>query len=153
MGSDKVLRKRSFKADRNNSKIVSAYCLSFPPVSTVMKLTAKFKRGRESFQDDPRERLPKSAITPEIIEKVYDIVSGGRRTTVCQIVNTIGTSKERDSDVLPPQRRYVTMDESRFTISHHNRNNVQWIEAGASAAKKAKTVQSGSDFGIRKELC
>ena len=55
-------------------RIVNVYGDSSPSVSTVKKWAAEFKRGRESVQNDPREGHPKTVTTPEIIEKVHDMI-------------------------------------------------------------------------------
>jgi transposase len=60
-----------------NSKFIKVYGDSSPSFSTIKKWAAKFKRGRTSLEDDPREGRPKSATPPEIIEQVHDMVVEG----------------------------------------------------------------------------
>jgi transposase len=62
-----------------HSKFIKVYGNSSPSFSTVKKWAAKFKRGRTSFEDDPRVGRPKSATTPEIIEQVHEMywMTGG----------------------------------------------------------------------------
>ena len=53
-----------------------------PALSTVKKWEAKFKRGRESLEDDPRSGRPASATTQENIDRVHHMVLDDRRFTV-----------------------------------------------------------------------
>jgi transposase len=76
-----------------HSKFIKVYGDSSPSFSTVKKWAAEFKRGRTSLEDDPRERRPKSATTPEVIEQVHDMVLDDRRMRVREIAETIGISK------------------------------------------------------------
>lgn len=59
---------------------------------TIEKQTAEFKHGHTSLKDDQCEGRSKTATTPEIIEKVHDIVLDNRRVKVGE---TVGISKER----------------------------------------------------------
>ena len=71
------------------------YGESAPPDYMVKYWIAEFKRGRTSIQDGPRSGRPKSAITPEIIAKVHDMVLDDRRVKVREIDNAIGISNDR----------------------------------------------------------
>jgi transposase len=77
-----------------HSKFVKVYGDSSSSFSTIKKCSAKFKRGRTILEDDPHEGRPKSAITPEIIEQVHDMVLDERRMKVREIAETIDISKE-----------------------------------------------------------
>jgi histone-lysine N-methyltransferase SETMAR len=68
---------------------------SCPSFSTIKKWAAEFKRGRTSLEDDPRKECPKSATTPEITEQVHDMVLDDRLLKLPEIVETMGTLKER----------------------------------------------------------
>jgi histone-lysine N-methyltransferase SETMAR len=74
-------------------KFMEVYGDSSPSFSTIKKWAAEFKRGRTSLEDEPREGRPKSAITPEIIEQVHDMVLDDRRMKVREIAETVGISK------------------------------------------------------------
>jgi histone-lysine N-methyltransferase SETMAR len=74
-------------------KFIKVYEDSSPSFSTIKKWAAEFKRGRTSLEDDPRERCPKSATPPEIIEQVHDMVLDDQRMKVREIAETIGISK------------------------------------------------------------
>jgi histone-lysine N-methyltransferase SETMAR len=83
-----------------HSKFITVYGDSSPSFSTIKKWAAEFKRGRTSLEDDPRDRRPKSATTPEITEQVQDMVLDDRRIKVREIVETIDISKERVGYIL-----------------------------------------------------
>lgn len=167
-------------------KLIKVYGDSAPSISTVKKWAAEFKRGRTSLQDDEREGRPKTATTPEIIEKVHTMVLDDRRIKVRELAEAVGISEERVRKILHEElgmrklcarwvphllnadhkqmrkqlsreslarfnndrtdfvRRFVTMDE---TWVHHytpesKKQSKQWVEAGGSAPKKAKSVPS-----------
>lgn len=167
-------------------KLTKVYGDIAPSMSTVKKWAAEFKRGRTSLEDDPREGRPKTATTPETIEKVHDIVLDDRRVKVREIAEAVGISEERVRNILHKElemrklcarwvphllnadqkqmrkrfsqqsldrfnrdqtdfvRRFVTMDE---TWVHHytpetKQQSKQWVEAGGSVPKKAKSIAS-----------
>ena len=86
--------KEGLRPNEIHSKFIKVYGDSSPSFSTIKKWAAEFKRDRTSLEDDPREGRPKSALTPEIIEQVHDMVLDDRRMKVREIAETIGVSKE-----------------------------------------------------------
>jgi transposase len=85
----KFFVKEGLTSNEINSNIIKVYGDSSSSFSTIKKWTAKFKRGRTSLEDDPREGRPKSA-TPEVIEQVYDVVLDDWRMKVHEIAEIIG---------------------------------------------------------------
>jgi len=81
-------------------KFIKVYGDSSPSFSTIKKCAAELKCGCTSLEDDPREGRPKSATTPEIIEKVHDMVLGDRQMKLCEIAESTGISKERVGYIL-----------------------------------------------------
>ena len=73
-----------------HSKFIIAYGDSAPSFLTIKKWAAKFQRGRTSLEVDPREESPKSATTPEIFEKVQDMLVDDRQMKVREIAEPIG---------------------------------------------------------------
>ena len=49
------------------------------------KWICEFKRGRTSTNDAARSGRPKNVTTPEIIEKIHDIVSDDPKVKVCEL--------------------------------------------------------------------
>jgi transposase len=96
----KLFVKEGLTPNAIHSKFIKVYGYSSPSFSTIKKWVAKFKRGRTSLEDDPREGRPKSAPTPEIIGQVHDMVVDDRRMKVREIAETIGISKERVGYIL-----------------------------------------------------
>ena len=66
-----------------------------PPYATVKRWVAEFKHGRQSLEDDPRPGRPVTIATPEIVNKIHDIVMTDRRVTERYIASTLGISQER----------------------------------------------------------
>ena len=73
----KGLTPKEIKAELDNVHSTSA--LAF---ATVYNWVNEFKRGRTSTCDAPRSERPIEAATPEIIDKVHDIVLTDRRVKV-----------------------------------------------------------------------
>ena len=63
-----------------------------PALSTVKKWAAKFKRVRESHEDDSRSGRPASATTQENIKCVRNMVKDDRRLTANQIADAVAIS-------------------------------------------------------------
>ena len=51
-------------------------------LSTAQTWAGEFKRRQKSLEDDPRSGQPTTAITPEIIDHVHQIVIGDRRLAI-----------------------------------------------------------------------
>ena len=69
-------------------------------LSTVKKWTAKFKRGRESLEDDSRSGRPSTAITQENIDCIHQMVMNDRRLTISHSANVINISYEWVENIL-----------------------------------------------------
>ena len=96
---------------------------------------AEFKRGRQSLEDDPRPGRPVTVATPEMVNKVHDIVMTDRRVTQRYIASTVGISQERVHSILTEDLemrklsarwvpRLLTVDQkhTRRTLSRTNLN-------------------------------
>ena len=71
-----------------------------PSYATVKRWVAEFKRGRQSLEDDPRPGRPVTVATPEMVNKIHDIVMTDRRVTERYIASTVGISQERVHSIL-----------------------------------------------------
>ncbi|XP_018314122.1 uncharacterized protein [Mycetomoellerius zeteki] len=83
----KDLMPKEIKAELDNVHSTSA-----PAFATVYNWMNKFKRGRTSTCDAPRSGRPIEAATPEIIDKIHDIVLTDRRVKVRGLVEATGIS-------------------------------------------------------------
>jgi histone-lysine N-methyltransferase SETMAR len=88
------------KAKEIHERMLKVYKDSTPSISTVERWVAEFKRGRTSLEDDPRQGRPKTAVTPEIVEKIQDIVLENRRVTERHLVEALGISLGSVSNIL-----------------------------------------------------
>ena len=61
----------------------------------VKKWRADCKRGRDSLEDDARQKRPFTVTTPGIIHKIHDILLTNRRLTEHYIAIELGISQER----------------------------------------------------------
>jgi histone-lysine N-methyltransferase SETMAR len=142
----KVFVKEGLTPNEIHWKFINIYGDSSPSFSTTKKWAAEFKRGRTSFEDDPREGRPKSATTPEIIEQMHDMVLDDRRIKVREIAETIGISKERVRYILHEELhmkklcarwvpRLLTADQKRIRmkiseqrLERFNKNKTELLE-------------------------
>jgi len=70
----KLFVKEGLTLKETHLKFIKVYGDSSPSFSTTKKWAAKFKRGRTSLDDDPREGCPKRATPPDVIEQVHDMI-------------------------------------------------------------------------------
>jgi len=66
-----------------------------PPYTTVKNWVAQFKRGDFSTCDAPRPRRPKRVTTPEIIDKIHELILEDRPISAKSIAEQMGISCER----------------------------------------------------------
>lgn len=86
---------KGWKATQIQTDFIETLGERAPSLKTISKWVNEFKRGRESLEDDPRSGRPKTATTPEIVEKVHKILMSDRRLKLQQIAEMVGISKER----------------------------------------------------------
>uniref|UniRef100_T1HM88 Tc1-like transposase DDE domain-containing protein n=1 Tax=Rhodnius prolixus TaxID=13249 RepID=T1HM88_RHOPR len=102
--------------------------------------------------DAERSGRPVEVTTPEIIDKIHDMVMDDRRVKVREIARAVGISNERLFQKNPQdfKRRFVTVDE---TWIHHytpetKEQSKQWVTKGESAPKKGEDRSFGrKDYG------
>lgn len=63
-----------------------------PSLSSIYRWYNEFKRGRSSFTDEFREGRPKSAVLPENIDAVRELVMEDRHVTYREIAASLGIS-------------------------------------------------------------
>ena len=109
------------------AKLDNIHNISAPAFATVYNWVNEFKRGRTSICDAPCSGRPTEAATPEIIDKVHDIVLTDRRVKMRELVETTGISHGTVISILHEQLgmkklsarwvpRLLTVDHNRVTI-------------------------------------
>ena len=106
-----------------------------PSYATVKRWVAEFKRGRQSLENDPRPGRDVTVATPEMVNKVHDIVMTDRRVTERYIASAVGFSQERVHSILTedlemrnlsarwvPRLLIVDQKHTRRTLSSTNLN-------------------------------
>jgi len=83
----KDLTPKEIKAELDGVHSISASAFT-----TIYNWVNEFKRGRTSTCDAPRSGRPIEAATPEIIDKIHDIVLTDRRMKVRGLVEATGIS-------------------------------------------------------------
>jgi transposase len=63
--------------------------------STLSFRVSEFKGGRTRTNDEPRSGRPKTATTPEIVDKIHDVVLADRQINVHEIAEAVRMSDER----------------------------------------------------------
>jgi len=71
-----------------------------PSYTTVKNWVAQFKSGDFSTCDVPRPGRPKTVTTPEIIEKIYELILENRRISAKSIAEQLGISRERVGSII-----------------------------------------------------
>ncbi|UYV61406.1 hypothetical protein LAZ67_1004740 [Cordylochernes scorpioides] len=64
-----------------------------PKRTTVFEWHSRFKAGRISIEDDPRQRRPKFQRTDENVQKITDLIKENPRTTLLELEQDTGISK------------------------------------------------------------
>ncbi|KAG5307051.1 SETMR methyltransferase, partial [Acromyrmex insinuator] len=83
----KGLTPKEIKVELDN-----VHSTSSPAFATIYNWVNEFKRGRTSTCDAPRSGRPIEAATPEIIDKIHDIILVDRRVKVRELVEATGIS-------------------------------------------------------------
>ena len=129
------LHKKGLTPKDIHNDMVATLGKDAPSYATVKRWVTEFKRSRESLEDDPRSGRPVTVATPEMVNKVHDIVMTDRRVTERYIASTVGISQERVHSILTEDLemrklsarwvpRPLTIDQkhTRHTLSHLNLN-------------------------------
>ncbi|KAG5343257.1 SETMR methyltransferase, partial [Acromyrmex heyeri] len=74
------------------TELDNVHSTSSPAFATVYNWVNEFKRGRTSTCDAPRSGRPIEAATPEIIDKIHDIILVDRQVKVRELVEVTGIS-------------------------------------------------------------
>ncbi|XP_071084006.1 protein GVQW3-like [Haliotis cracherodii] len=91
----KYLYKKGLTPNAIYEDMLSTLGEDAPSYATVKRWVAEFKRGRSSTYDEPRPGPPVVSSTPEMVQRILDIVMDDRRVTQRQIANLVDISQER----------------------------------------------------------
>lgn len=89
----KHLHLKGLKPKEIKAELDHVHGTSAPVFATVYNWVNEFKRGRTSTQDEPRSGRPVEVTTPEMIDKIHDMVLNDRRIKVREIVEATGVSQ------------------------------------------------------------
>lgn len=73
-------------------RLHSAFGDEAPSVQTIYNWFNEFKRGRRSLRDESREGRPKTAVVPENIDAVRELIKEDRHVTYREIEASLGIS-------------------------------------------------------------
>ncbi|UYV75669.1 hypothetical protein LAZ67_13000961 [Cordylochernes scorpioides] len=72
--------------------IYQKYLEFHSPISTISSAYTRFKAGRISIEDDPRQGRPKFQRTDENVQKITDLIKENPRTTLLELEQDTGIS-------------------------------------------------------------
>lgn len=114
-------------------KLDKYYGDSSPSIKMIHKWFTDFRCGRTSTADAERPGRPNEVTTPEIIEKIHDIVLQDRRVKVREIAEIVRISDERVRNILHEHLdmrkvsarwvpRLLTIDQKRIRVTTSEAN-------------------------------
>ncbi|GBP32815.1 Histone-lysine N-methyltransferase SETMAR [Eumeta japonica] len=108
-------------------KLDKYYGDSAPSISMVKKWFTEFYCGRTSTSDAEHSGRPKEVITPQIVDKIHEMILDDRRMKVRELAHAVGISTERVHHIL---HEYLDMRKlsarwvPRLLTLDHKRNRV-----------------------------
>jgi len=93
----------------------------------------QFKRGDFSTCDAPRPRRPKTVTTPEVIDKIHELILEDRRISVKSIVEQLSISRERVGSI-----SHEDLDMRKLCG--------KWVPKCLNADQKLQRCQSSEEF-------
>ena len=73
--------KKGLTGEESLTSLTTAFGDEAPSRAAVFRWFAEFKRGRCSFQDEPRSGCPNSAVTGDTVAAVRNLLDDDRRVT------------------------------------------------------------------------
>jgi histone-lysine N-methyltransferase SETMAR len=92
------LRKKTIT--QTKASLDKYYGDSSPSIGTIHKWFTEFRCGRTSTSDAERSGRPIEVTTPEMINKIHDMVLADRRLKVREIAEAVGISNDRVHNIL-----------------------------------------------------
>jgi histone-lysine N-methyltransferase SETMAR len=114
---------------------------SAPSIQTVYNWVNEFKRGRTNTSDAERSGRPNEVTTPEIVDKIHDMVLEDRRVKVREIEEATGISHGSVVSILHDQlcmRKLSARWVPRLLTVDHKRNRVTDSKACLAMLNKDK---------------
>ncbi|UYV75096.1 hypothetical protein LAZ67_12002454 [Cordylochernes scorpioides] len=78
-----------------------------PKRTTVFEWHSRFKAGRISIEDDPRQGRPKFQRTDENVQKITDLIKENPRTTLLELEQDTGISKTTIGRIVTKSKRLL----------------------------------------------
>lgn len=135
----KYLLKKNLSAKEIHDDMKNTLGGDAPSYSTVCRWINEFKRGKVNVEDEPRTGRPKTVTTPDIVDKVHDIVLNDRRLKLSEIAEMVKISKERvhfiitqELDMHKLSARWVP----RLLSAENKRVRCQMSQAGLATLNK-----------------
>ena len=127
------LAKEVAKAKEIHRRMADVYGDSSLKYSTVAKWSAEFKRGRDSFEDDPRPGRPADVISQEMIDRFERLVINNRRIKVAELASECGISNG-----------------SVYTIIHEHlgmsKVSARWVPRNQNMQDRQQRVESSQEL-------
>jgi len=101
--------------------------------ATVKNLMTQFKRGDFSTCDAPSPGRPKTVTTPEIIDKIHELILKDRRISAKSIAEQLGISRKRVGSI-------IHEDLERRQLS------AKWVPKCLNADQKRQRCQSSEQL-------
>lgn len=120
-------------------KLDKHYGESAPSIRTVYKWFQNFRTGHMGTSDAERSGRPAEATTPEIIDKIHDMVMDDRRVKVREIASAVGISTERVHNILHKHldmRKLSARWVPRLLTLEQKRNRVRYCMDGLQLFQK-----------------
>src|SRR6185369_10778160 len=92
-------------------------------ISTIRRWIATFKDGEEEIKDKARSGRPREAVTSEKIARVEDLVSNDPHTSIKELTNEVGISRERISYILHEELNSTNSVQNGFAIGFQRNIN------------------------------
>ena len=105
-------------AEKIHEMIASTIGGSCPSYETKILWVNEFKRGRASIRDARRPGTPKSAMTPENIDEVYDIILADKGVKVHELAQAVGISIYKVHCILHHELHMRKLKIGTITISN-----------------------------------
>ena len=102
----KFLMKEGCKPSEISSRLKRQYCKKTLSNVSVYKWSSAFKKGRETVENKPRERRPRTSITGENSERVDALNRENRRITVRELSGILNISDGNVKTIIKQHLQY-----------------------------------------------